>query len=365
MSRHFISILFCGLLACCVTLFYGCEKDEADYGSLVVFSAEEIGLETFKNYTICSDVNGNIYAVQETDDEDVFNLFYLQKGNDDWSTIAFSFVAQDPYYVTDKNNMKTTTDGSVWLLGHEEIVRFKGGGILQTYPIDHLIVTGSELGVSRFATFGNEVWLLHWNYGLFQLDITTGETVGYQDPGYSGTDMLLAIDNDGNKWITKNNYDHNVIALMADGSWQTASDPDSLIGCPECVMWGGTTHESFRGIETDAIGNTYLQSDIGKLFRLSNGVIQSMAINYMSYTDGFIMDRNDNLWFYRTHSIVTMPKSSILYRYNGGTAEQVIDLTAAFSGNVWPYNLTFDHNNNAWVASNKGIAVYNENGVEF
>jgi hypothetical protein len=31
-------------------------------------------------------------------------------------------------------------------------------------------------------------------------------------------------------------------------------------------------------------------------------------------------------------------------------------------GNIWPYDL---HHDNAWVATNKGVVVYNSAGVRF
>jgi ligand-binding sensor domain-containing protein len=257
--------------------------------------------------------------------------------------------------------MKTTTDGSVWLLGSEEMVRFKDGKVKQTYDLTALIVSG--MGVRRFATYRNEVWFAHWNYGLLQLNVETGDIMSVPDPAYADRNDLLSIDSDGNKWTTKAVYEYNLRGLMADGSWQTAIDPDSLIGCPQCPNW--EAYESFRNMNSDGLGNTFLFTYDFSLLRLRNGVVEAMALGFGFRFDGMTIDRNNQLWFYKTNHSTSIPQEAGLYRYNGSLAPTVVDLTEAFKGNVWPYDLTFDHNNNAWVATNLGIAVYNENGVEF
>ncbi|MBI1289434.1 MAG: hypothetical protein GC178_17845 [Flavobacteriales bacterium] len=343
---------------------HGCRKEAPIYPNWISYSAEQVGLESFREFTICADVSGNVYAVQATDETNTYKLFYLQKGSDGWQVSEFAFVPQDPYYLSDGNHMKSTTDGSVWLLGMEAMVRFKDGQVAQTYPMDQFIAEGVQIGISHFATFGSEVWLVHYSSGLFQLNVETGETFHYTYPGYVGTSVLLSVDNVGNKWITMHDYWNNIVGLMADGSWQRVIDPDSLLGCPDCAAWGGPLYEDFRAMVADGTGNTYLFTDT-QLFRLSNGVVQSLALSIDPYIDGFTVDREDHLWFYRKDWIAVTPPLSILYRYKGGAAEETADLTQVFEGNVWPYDLAFDHNNNAWVATNMGIAAYNENGVEF
>lgn len=341
-----------------------CKKEDPLHPVWMTYSAQETGLVDQREFNICSDVSGNVYAVQSTDTEDVFKLSYHSKGTEAWKTIEFSFVPQHYLYVTDENHMKATTDGSVYLLGKEEMLRFKDGEIIQRYTLSHLLAQGSEVGVTRFATYGTEVWLLHWNYGLFQLNTETGATLSFQDPGYSGSNALLSIDNEGNKWITKSNYQHNIIALRSDGTWQTATDPDSLLGCPECAAWGGLTYQDFRAMASDGFGNTYLFTTDYGLFRLKDGIVQYMALGFGFLFDGMTLDHDNRLWFYKTWYPSTPPESA-LYIYNGGSAPTIIELTEMLPGNVWPYDLTFDHNNNAWVATNMGITVYNENGVEF
>jgi hypothetical protein len=343
----------------------GCKKDEPVYPTWITYSAEETGIEDFSQFNICSDAQGNIYAVQATEEENMYKVSYHEKGTGSWKTIVFPFTRQDPNYVTDGNYLRTTTDGSVWLLGKEEMVRFIDGTVKQTYDLSHLISSGYTVGVSRFATYENQVWLLHWNYGLYQLDVETGETSLFQDPAYAGANRLLTIDSEGNKWMTKAVDGYNIRGLMTDGSWQTASDPDSLIGCPQCPNWGGHVHETFRSLISDGMGNTFLLSRDYKLYRLRNGVVEAMALSFGFYFDGMTLDRQDQLWFYKTNNFTATPQESKLYRYNGGSSPTVVELTEALTGNVWSYDLTFDHNNNAWVANNMGIAVYNENGVGF
>lgn len=351
-------------------LFFGfnsCKKEDPLHPVWMTYSAEETGLVDQREFNICADVSGNIYALQSTDSADIFKLVYHKKGSDGWQTTELSFVRQDPWYVTDENHMKATTDGSVWLLGKEEMLRLKDGEVSQRYSLNSLIEQGSAVAVSRFATFGTEVWLLHWSNGLFQLNTETGEPLSFHDPGYSGTDILLSIDSEGNRWIVKQNYPHNVIALASDGSWKTVNDPDSLIGCPACPStgYGVPAYDDFRGMVSDAVGNTYLYSIDYQLLRISNGTVQSMALSIGPNYDAMTVDHDDRLWFYKTGLTSYFSGDSRIYRYNGGSSPTVVDLTDTFEGNVWPYDLTFDHNNNTWISTNKGIAVYNENGVEF
>lgn len=349
-------------------LFFGlhsCKKEDSLHPVWITYSAEEIGLVDQREFNICSDVSGNIYAVQATDAEGVFLLSYHERGDEGWQVTEFPFVQQDPMYVTDENHMKSTSDGSVWFMGAQEMLRLKDGAIVQRYPLGHLIGQGSGVGVTRFATYGVEVWLLHWSYGLFQLNTETGETLSFQDPGYGGANTLLSIDSKGNRWIVKQNYPHNVIALASDGSWETVNDPDSLIGCPACPStgYGVPAYDDFRGMVSDAVGNTYLHSTNYQLLRISNGTVQSMALSIGPNYDAMTIDHDNKLWFYKTGLPPYFSGDSRIYRYNGSSSTTVVDLTNAFDGNIWPYDMTFDHNNNAWVATNMGIAVYNENGV--
>jgi len=343
----------------------GCKKEEPIHPTWITYTSEETGIEDFRTFNICSDPHGNIYAVQSTGVENTYNVFYHKKGTENWTTVEFPFVAHDPYSITDGNHMQSTTDGSVWLLGREEMVRFKDGKVKQTYNLSHLIASGSTVGVSRFATYQDQVWLLHGSYGLYNLNTETGETQHFPQPGYSGINRLLAIDHQGNKWIAKRNYGDNVIALTTDGVWLTANDPDSLVVCPECATWASPAYENFRGMTVDSEGNVFLYDYNYRLFRVSDLTIQGMTLSIGYYFDGMTIDHQDQLWFYKTDRLNPTPQESRLYRYNGGSSPSVVDLTEAFEGNVWPYDLTFDHNNNAWAATNMGIAVYNENGVEF
>ena len=105
MNRRWAHILLLTLLIGSF-IFQGCKKEESVYGNWITFSAEETGIEEFREYTICADVSGNIYAVQESDVSGIFNLFYHPKESDDWLHTEFPFIVQDPIHLTDENHMK-------------------------------------------------------------------------------------------------------------------------------------------------------------------------------------------------------------------------------------------------------------------
>lgn len=360
MSKRLNILVCCGLTS--LVMFFSSCKEETIYPEHIVYSLENVGLESFESYTICADVNGNGYAIQSTGVENEVVLSYLSSGSSAWTTLTLDFTRQEIGSHTDGNALKTTQDGSVWLLGPEEVLELRNGEVVNRFSISHLL--NSNVGVTRIETYHNEVWLLHYSYGLFKLDRETGETVSFPQPGWSGINTHFTIDPQGNKWITKQNYEHNVITLKNDGTWFTAEDPDSLIGCPECAAWGGQTYEGFIAVDTDNNGDVYLYNY--HLFRVVDGTIRNMALPFNVYYDGFKVDNDNRIWVYRyrdEYSTTLLPVST-LYRYNGGVLESAVELTDYFDGNVWPYDMCFDANNNQWVATNEGVLVYNENGVK-
>jgi hypothetical protein len=353
-----------GMVAVVLTCMQGCKEDEETLGTWLTYGTEETGIEDFREFTICPDAFGNVYALQYGPSLIDYRMFYRSKEGK-WTEQDVDYIPRDYSNPLDGDRMQTTSDGSVWLLSTESLLRFRFGVLERTYP---LTLSEQEDNYMDFEATDSGIWLVHWQYGLCRLDIGTGVMSGYSDPASSGGYAQLSKDGTGNIWIARYTNNYNIIGLMADGSWQRPHDPDSLLVCMGCPPpeWGFQPYfVRFKEAETDPAGNTlFLENSCQYLFRISNGTVQRMAVPSSMPGNTMRADRMGRTWMLKhgSYSHIGLP---YLWRYDGAIVAETADLTEAISGNIWPYDLAFDRNNNAWIATNKGVVVYNREGIRF
>ncbi len=118
------------------------------------------------------------------------------------------------------------------------------------------------------------------------------------------------------------------------------------------------------GAATDRAGNSYFYSyGWTYMHRITNGRLVAEALPTGYKETNLQTDNEGRMWlFVDGHWNMYEP---LLYRVSGGVAAEEFDLTETMDGNIWIYDLAFDRNNNAWVATNKGVVVYNGEGVRF
>lgn len=348
-----VSVLVSGLLI-------GCKKDDAIYAMMETIPVTDMGLEAFNAYYVCADGQGGIYTVQKIEQNGVATIgFHGAAG--DWQTQELEFQSGIWNY-NENLKMKATADGSVWLLGYLELFQFKNGILQRAYSLDQSNIP-SPTYFNQLAVNGNSVWLMNRIHGLYSLNRSTGLLVRQEDPtdpNYYYNRMV--IDSDNNIWISKEYHAENLIGLMSDGTWQSVADPDSLLVCTTCNEWLNTYKQFFLSA-VDQQGVTYLSSG-SNLYRIVDRTLELMFKPFIQGgTSRMFCDADNQLWMHSAIYPNSININPLVYRYEGNQDPSYFDVSRSFEGNVWIYDSTVDHNNNIWIATNKGVVIYNSEGV--
>lgn len=339
-----------------------CKKDADNLGKMIAISSESIGIKPYTEFTVCADGRGGIYVFQETETEYVARVgFSTDRTTWNFHEIEFESLG---YRVREPLKMQATADGSVWLLGYRKLYQFLGGELV--LEVDLATAAGVSGEFTRITVNDENVWLLHSVKGLYGMNRSLGVVGHLPDPtipNYAYDNVIADADN--NVWISKKYYAENLIGLMSDGTWKYPNDPDSVLACPTCNEWTNGYKTLFLAT-ADRLGITYLGMG-SEFLRIKDKTLEIIAPpNGAGYVATMFTDRHDRFWM---HSIYTSYSnstiSSFVHKYEGSQNTSYFDVTDVFEGNVWLYDSSVDRNNNILVATNKGIAVYNYNGVCF
>ena len=178
----------------------------------------------------------------------------------------------------------------------------------------------------------------------------------------------MSQDAEGNVWIARKTKHYNLIGKMADGAWQRPEDPDSLLAEPANWPNWNPFYVHFSDAATDEHGNTlFLKDNMPFMYRIKQGRLQRMATTFELGGNNIRNDRAGRLWLFKSFGEWSgyWEIFPYLIRIDNYNLAEKADLTEALPGNIWPYDLAFDRNGNAWVATNKGVVVYNSAGVRF
>lgn len=339
-----------GIWGLVLALLSGCSEEEV-HAPWVSHTTDQTGIAEFMRFSICPDGMGNAYAVQvDTAAQSAACFYYSSEGA--WTRSDFAFESRQ-YYVYDGDDLQAAHDGSVWLIGLTEAIRFLGGQIAQR------IALGNSDVVRDFAIHGHEVWMISTNR-LMRLDMATGAISSYVSPNYTGGFLKLTVDSEGNKWMACNSVEYNIYGLSAEGTWVKPEDPDSLLKPWE--SWWGPEPVDFQDATSDLGGNSYFHSsNWANMHRITNGRLVAEALPLGYRETKLQTDHDGRIWLYVDNTWQGF--EPLIYRVSGGIAAEEFDFSEALPGNIWLYDLAFDRNNTAWVATNKGVVVYNKDGV--
>jgi len=343
----------------------GCDKEEDTLGTWITYGTEETGIADFREFTICPDAFGNVYALQYDPDAQLFHLFYRPKDGE-WQQQEIDHESRAYLwgYGSQADFMQATADGSVWLLGSTKLIRLHFGTV---HYHDVFSPSGWGIPFVNFVARDTEVWLLHSYSGLHRLNVQSGQVVRLTDPSQSqGAYSILTVDMGGSVWVSTHSPDYNLFRLRPDGTWQKVHDPDSLLRCASCPD-PQNSFLQFQGAASDLSGSSYFLGNGNTLFRITDATISQLAFPTDDYYDqkAIKADPQGRMWFFNRFMLHTNFRTPFFWRYGNGDVAETADLTDALPGNVWPYDLAFDRNNNAWIATNRGVVVYNREGIRF
>lgn len=330
-----------------------------DYGVSLGIPCETIGLVPQDLYTICADGKGGVYVLQPNDTSQIVRLGY-GTAIDNWAVQSVELEINPSYIHADQIDMKATADGTVWLLVNQKLYSLSGGTIQLRMDLSQ---SAGVLGkFHRLEVSNNNVWLLHEYRGLYRFDrnvdliarLSTGTESNYR------FDNLVA-DSDDNVWVSKDHYIDNITGLMNDGTWVNVNDPDSILACPTCSEWNNIYKYMYTSA-ADHAGIVYLFLN-GGFFRIKDRTLEQMAPPIVF---PLLVDHTNELWMYSEFTSGYYGSiNPFLYHYEGSSDPTHYDLAQLFEGNVWLFDGSIDANDNIWMATNKGIAIYNRDGIRF
>ncbi len=327
---------------------------------MIAITSATIGIEPYSQYSICSDGIGGIYVLQPSEFEDIALVSY-STGLDNWNIQQIEFDALE-HFPFDNLALEATSDGSVWILGSDKLYRLKNGDI-QVFNLSS--PTNPYGRFIQLAVNDNNIWLLHSRNGLYYFDRNVNLPIHINDPTDQAYEYGQVIaDSDNNVWLTKEYYAENLIGLMSDGTWQLVNDPDSLLACTTCNEWMNHHKIMWEAIG-DLEGSVYLFLG-GGFYRIHDRTLELMSpIHITGGVGAMLIDNQNELWMHSAsrNNYPNTYLNPFVYHYEGNTTPTYFDVSQLFDGNVWLYDSSVDKNNNIWVGTNKGLVVYNADGV--
>lgn len=336
----------------------GCRKDVEPQPNYVWFPAEELGVNELRDQRIHADANGHIYIAQNdwSSSPPTTKYWYFDGAN--WSEHKFEQQAG----LSTFNLIVAAEDGSVWALAYGQLYQLRDGEVVDRRLIPAIIDPPFYFIDMEIAN--NSIWLLHTFYGLFKYDIASEDLTHHPDSSANVSYAQMVIDSESNIWIAKDSRSHNLFRYTADQQWLLAEDPDSVLGNPDVINYTNPDYYvKFNDLEATSSG-AVIASTSWSMGQIRNGVYRrhffDMNPPYYNFRK-FRTAPDNSLWHYYTYE-----GESLLARSTGGKIEVVGDLTNAVDvGNVSPYHLTIDKKNNVWVATNRGVIVFNRDGVNY
>lgn len=338
----------CGLLGC---------KKNCEAPIWVTISPSEMGFSSPDlSGFMAVDTSDGIYVLQWNTVTEIMEYAYKPKGGN-WSRHELLNYWNALNYTTASDD-----DGTVWLLCEAYLYHMKDGEILTQYTVTNPSSTYQYNSFRGVSTGGGRVWLLNTYSGLYELIPESGNLIHYPDTSEQGDYYRLAADDLGNVWVAKKSYYNALMHLDLNRDWVYVDRSDPFFDCPSCYPNNENYYVFAMRLEYTPDNRLYLLTrNTGESFpymiwTMENDSLVALTGNIGAY-GRLRSDPYGDVWVYGR-------SDGELGRYENGDVT-TINIGDVYGTGVYTTDVQFDSHHNMWVANYNGIAVYNENGVEY
>lgn len=333
-----------------------CEKQDEPC-TWVTFSPSDMGFSSSVfNGFLATDTSGGIYAIQVNLETDAVEYAYKAKGGnwvrtelfDDWRAL--------------NHTTSNDVDGTVWLLSEAYLFHMRDGEIIEQYEISNPTFTTAYNRFVGVCARAGRVWLLHGDDGLHELMPETGQLVHYPDTSASEDYIRLAADDFGNVWVSKDNYYNGLMHLTPAGDWEYIDRSDPFFDCSGCIPGYEEDYMYATRMDYGLDNQLYLLRHttagffVTDLYNLQGSSLVKLEQELAGY-GRLRTDKMANPWLYGN-------SDGSVTKYENGTLT-TMNIGDAYGTGAYTTDLQWDIDGNLWIANANGVAVYNENGVEF
>ncbi len=334
----------------------GCRKN-SESPTWVTMSPSDIGFSssTFGGF-MAMDTSDGLYVIQWNPESDLTEYAYRPKGGN-W--IRHELLN---YEKTLNHTTANDDDGTVWLLAEAYLYHMLDGEILRRYEISNPNTTYQYNAFRGVSVGGGRVWLLNKLSGLHELNLETGILTHYPDTSATGDYHRLAADDFGNVWVAKDSYYNGLMHLTSAGDWVYVDRSNPVFDCPSCYPNSENYYVFALRLEYTGDNRLYLLTrNTWHDFPYALWTVQDDSIVLLTEESlgAYSRLRSDPLGRPWIHGI----QDGHFGVFENGMFTY-ISLSEAYQEPVYSIDMQFDSHQNVWVSTNKGIAVYNVNGVD-
>ena len=263
---------------------------------------------------------------------DGFNWDYINVHNSNLASIALITLASD-------------ASGNCWLGCADHGLFYYNGSEVIDFSSPNPILTGIAFMI--LETHDAELWVGTYGDGVYVYNGLDWRNYNTSNSGLSSAYISsIAFDNVGDVWIGGG---AGLSVLHNDNTWEHWNCHNSDLPCTDV-----------NAIEFDADGNVWFGTDDGLfMFDGTNFTIYNKANSDIpdDYIMSLKMDDTGKLWVGTLIGLASY-EAGVWEVYNAGNS--------GITGGCRIYAIAMDDNGDKWIGTSyNGVAVYNENGVDY